>query len=81
MAGEAHRHTGVSVMHKGNNWPRPGINGENTQTPKKQLNASIGPNRRLVGGGGMAVGPLRNKAGVAMHPKAARTALVNGMKG
>lgn len=52
-----------------------------TQTPKKQLNASIGPDRRLRGGGGMAVGPLRNKKGVGIHPQAARTALVNGMKG
>lgn len=51
------------------------------QTGTTQLNAKIGPPRRLVGGGGMAVGPLRNKAGVGIHPQAARTALVSGVKG
>jgi len=81
MAEYGHKTTGVSVMRKGSNWPRAGINGENKQTPTFQLNASIGPNRRMTGGGGMQVGPLRNKAGVGIHPKAARTALVNGMKG
>lgn len=78
MAG---RTVGVSVMGKGSNWPRAGINGENVQTGTSQLNASIGPDRRLMGGGGMSVGPLRNKKGVGIHPQAARTALVNGMKG
>lgn len=51
------------------------------QTTTTQLNAKIGAPRRLVGGGGMAVGPLRNKAGVGIHPKDARAALVSGMKG
>lgn len=51
------------------------------QTAKKALNASIGPNRRLIGGGGMAVGPLRDSRGVGIHPKAARTTLLAGMKG
>lgn len=51
------------------------------QTGRTQLNASIGPDRRLMGGGGMAVGPLRNTKGVGIHPKAARAALVSGMQG
>lgn len=70
-------------------WPNMGqaaastasANAPRTQTKTAQLNAKIGPNRRLVGGGGMQVGSLRNKAGVGIHPQAARTALVNGMKG
>lgn len=70
-------------------WPNMGqaaastesANAPRTQVSKKQLNASIGANRRFVGGGGMAVGPLRSKAGVGIHPKAARTALVSALKG
>ena len=88
MAEYGHKTTGVSVMRKGSNWPRPGMprdhggeQGNDIQRGPGQLNASIGPNRRMTGGGGMAVGPLRNQAGVGIHPKAARTALVNGMKG
>lgn len=50
-----------------------------TQTPKKALNASIGPERRLRGGGGMAVGSLRNSRGVGVHPQAARTTLTAGI--
>lgn len=31
--------TGVSVMRKGSNWPRAGINGTNVQTKKAPMNA------------------------------------------
>lgn len=62
-------------------WPKAGMPRDGGQTPTSQLNASIGPDRRLMGGGGMAVGPLRNQKGVGIHPKAARAALTSGMKG
>lgn len=35
----------------------------------------------LMGGGGMAVGPLRNNRGQAVHPAVSRRALVAGLKG
>lgn len=62
-------------------WPKAGMPRDGVQTGTSQLNASIGPDRRLMGGGGMAVGPLRNQKGVGVHPKAARAALTSGMKG
>lgn len=72
---------GVSVMRKGSTWPRAGINGTNVQTKKAPLNAKTGPERRLVGGGGMRVGSLRSAKGQPLHPKAARSALVTAVKG
>lgn len=81
MAWPKTAHLGERVMAKGHTWPRPGMPRDNGQVEKNQKNAEVGPERRLVGGGGMAVGPLRSAKGVALHPKAAREALVRGMKG
>lgn len=41
----------------------------------------LGSGSPLMGGGGMAVGSLRNNRGQALHPQVARKALIAGMKG
>lgn len=53
------------------------------QTPgPAQHNMRLGSDRRkLLGGGGMAVGPLRHPRGHPLHPKAARVALLGAMQG
>ena len=51
------------------------------QSPKKQLNAtSLKPNK-FLGGGGMAVGTMRNAKGQHLHPANARTALIAALRG
>lgn len=63
------------------NWPRSGMPRSGVQTPKKALNVKRGPERKFVGGGGMAVGSMRTAAGVAKEPSSARAALLRGMQG
>lgn len=51
------------------------------QVAKRQTNVTRGRERKFLGGGGMAVGPLRKPNGTPLHPQAARAALVKGMQG
>lgn len=52
------------------------------QTPTAQANARPGAGALpLMGGGGMAVGPMRGPAGVPRNPLGARKALLAGLKG
>lgn len=61
-----------------------------TPTPKGSMGVpavtgygggGLGSGSPLMGGGGMAVGPLRNNRGQGVNPAVSRKALLSGMKG